>query len=212
MRALIIAILLVFTAQPTVSGALEAPKVFMFIRDGSRDLDLMLQLEVGVMLRMIEEAGFTVDVATASGEAMVTDSVAVTPTVSLDQIDIADYVGVILPCMAPAEDFPMPAKVDALVKEAVELGLPIAAARGSVVTLAKAGGLVDRHYAFAREPDLSERPEFRDAEFDNVSVVRSAGMSTSAICPLSAKSTGRPDGTRHLTQVFIESLGAGESS
>ena len=72
MRNLIASILLASLSLPVVALAQagESAKVFMFVRDGSRDLDLMLEKEVGVMRSMLEQAGYTVDVATATGEAM----------------------------------------------------------------------------------------------------------------------------------------------
>lgn len=191
-------------AVATPLQADESAKVFMFVRDGSRDLDLMLEKEVGVMLQMLEQAGYTVDIATANGAAMTGESMTLTPTVALDVVQIADYVGVILPCMAPAEGFPVPAHVDAIVQQAVAAGIPIAAARGSVVTLAKAGGLAGRRYSFAR--DAGSRPEFAGSIFEGTSVTRFEGMTTSAICPLAAKESGKQDGTEGLTRLFIESL------
>jgi len=207
MRRLLIACLVVASSLSfTVVLAEESPRVFMFVRDGSRDLDLMLEKEVGVMRQMLEEAGYAVDIATASGEAFVSDSMTLEPTVKLGDVDIADYAGVALPCMAPAAGYPVPAEVDAIVEQAVELGMPVAAARGSVVTLAKAGGLVGLEYSFAREPDIEKRPEFAGASYVDAGVTRSGVMATSKICPLAALESGQQDGTEELTRLFIESL------
>jgi putative intracellular protease/amidase len=182
----------------------ESAKVFMFVREGSRDFDLMLEKEVGVMRHMLEQAGYTVDIATATGKAMSGDSMILMPTVALGDVVISDYVGVILPCMAPAEGFSVPAIVDVIVEQAVAAGIPIAAARGSVVTLARAGGLEGRRYSFPR--DASDRPEFAGSIYEGVTVTGFEGMATSAICPLAARESGKRDGTAGLTRVFIESL------
>lgn len=186
--------------------AADSNKVFMFVRDGSRDLDLMLKEEVGSMRRMLENAGYEVDIATASGEPMVAESTTLTPDVRLEDVDLSRYAGVVLPCMAPARGFDVPDAVTALTREALELGLPIAASRGSVETLAQAGGLINRRYAFASAVDVSEHPEFLGGNFQGIGVVRDGNISTAGICPLAARSLGEPDGTTDLMVQFIASL------
>ena len=181
-------------------------KIFMFVRDGSRDLDLMLTREVGVMKNLLESAGYSVDIATASGEPMVGETTSLTPTINLGEVDIADYAGIVLPCMGPAAGYPMPEKVDALVAKAVMSGLPVAAARGSIPTLAKAGGINNRKYAFAEKVDTDKRPEFAGGTFMGTGVVRDTNIITSAICPMAARKLNMPDGTEGLTQAFIEAL------
>ena len=202
MRRLLSAIILSLAALFSTSVAMadSAGTVFMFVRDGSRDLDLMLREEVGVMTRMLEEAGYRVDIATASGEAMVAGSTTLTPTVTLDKVDLSSYAGVVLPCMAPARGFEVPDEVTALTRQAVELGLPIAASRGSVETLAQAaGGLVDRRYAFASAVDVSERPAFAGGDFPGHRRRSATATSrTAGICPLAARSLGEADGTVDL--------------
>jgi len=203
-RALIAVSTLAMAAGPTTATAAE--KIFLFVRDGSRDLDRMLTREVGVMRSMLEAAGFEVDVANSSGEPMVAASVTLTPDVRLEDVDLADYAGVVLPCMAPAPGHPLPARVDELVTEAVAAGKPVAASRGSVVTLAKAGGVSARHYAFAGPVDVRERPEFTGGTFMGTGVVRDDHVSTAGICPLAAHELGEPDGTAELMRSFIASL------
>ncbi len=184
----------------------QVPITFMFVRDGSRELDLMLKREVGVMKNLMEIAGYIFDNATASGEPMVGETTTLTPTVNLGEVDMVDYAGIVLPCMGPAAGYPMPEKVDALVAQAVMLGLPIAVARGSISTLAKAGGMYNRKYSFATKVDTDERPEFAGGTFMGTGVVRDANIITSAICPMAARKLNMPDGTEGLTQAFIEAL------
>lgn len=182
-------------------------KVLMYVAEGSRDPELMLGNEVGVMQTMLEDAGYTVDFATASGQPMAAATVTLEPTVMLGDVDIASYAGVILPCMAPGPDAPnTPAIVEALLEEAIALGKPVAASRGSVVTLARAGGVSGRDYAFAGKVDTAKRPEFAKGTFLGTGVVRDGRISTAGICPLAAKELGEPDGTAELTQNFIDSL------
>ncbi|MDJ0917766.1 MAG: DJ-1/PfpI family protein [Woeseiaceae bacterium] len=207
MRTLIASLLLAAIALPAgIAKADDKAAVFMFVRDGSRDLELMLSREVGVMRQMLEDAGYTVDIATASGEPMVAESVTLTPTVRLEDVEIAAYAGVVLPCMAPAPGMPVPADVDRIMVEAVTTGLPIAASRGSVATLAKAGGVADRQYAYASPVDVAKRPDFAGGDFQGTGVIRDGNISTAGICPLAARELGEPDGTVELMQQFIASL------
>jgi len=196
----------VLAASTTFVHAQSEDKVFMFVRDGSRDLPLMLEQEVGVMKQKLEAAGYTVDIATASGEPLGEGDAKIVPTVELHDVDVASYRGVALPCMAPAEGHPLPEEVTRIVRDAVAAEKPIAAARGSVVAVAKAEGLVGKSYAFAAKVDSTKRTEFQGGEFVGTGVVRDGNVNTSGICPLAAKSTGLPDGTVALTDNFIATL------
>ncbi len=84
--------------------------------------------------------------------------------------------------------------------------MPVAAARGSIPTLAKAGGINNRKYAFAEKVDTDKRPEFAGGTFMDTGVVRDTNIITSAICPMAARKLNMPDGTEGLTQAFIEAL------
>jgi len=156
------------------------------------------------MRGMLEEAGYSVDIATPGDAPMVAGSATLAPTVRLADVNVENYAGVILPCMAPAADSPLPARVDEIAAEAVALGLPFAASRGSVTTLAKAGGIENRQFAFAADP--AGRPEFAGGTFLGTGVVSDGNISTAGICPLAARSLDMPDGTVDLTKSFIRSL------
>ena len=65
LATLSMAVIALPVALPATVHAQEESTVFMFIRDGSRDLDLMLNREVAVMKNMLEDAGYRVDIATA---------------------------------------------------------------------------------------------------------------------------------------------------
>ena len=192
-----------FGAEPQ-----ESRKVFMYVTDGARDLDLMLDEEIGVMKEMLERAGFVVDIATSRGQELVGEDATLTPTVSLADVEIGEYAGVILPCMAPAPGTPPPpASVNDILERALALDIPIAASRGSVATLARAGGIAGRNYAYASKVDIEERPEFTGGTYLGIGVVRHGNISTAGICPLAARSLNEPDGTVELTRNFIESMG-----
>ena len=159
------------------------------------------------MRQMLEEAGYSLDTATVDNKPLVAETVTLTPTIELEDVDPADYAGIIIPCMAPAPgSHSTPDAVTAIVERAVALGKPVAASRGSVSTLALAGALKGRDYAFASAVDTSKRTEFAGGNYLGIGVVRDGAISTAGICPLAARSLGEPDGTVELTQQFIESL------
>ena len=64
-------------------AAADDATVLMYVRDGSRDLDRMLVQEVGVMQRMLEDAGYKVALSTPGDEPLATDDRALAPTVKL---------------------------------------------------------------------------------------------------------------------------------
>jgi len=203
---------LLMMAEDNLSGSGSASNegrknVFMYITEGSRDLELMLTQEVGVMRQLLEEAGYAVDIATAGNQVMTSESTTLAPTIGLGDIDIDDYSGVILPCMAPPLfEAQIPVEVAELLEAAVARNMPIAASRGSVVPLAQAGGLAGREYAFASPVDTSKHPEFAGGTYLGTGVVRDGNISTSAICPLAARALGEADKTAELTRSLIASL------
>ena len=184
----------------------ENGRIFMFVRDGSRDLDLMLREEVNVMRQMLEAAGYQVDVATTDGEPMIGQTETLTPTVSLAEVEVSRYDGVILPCMAPAPGTPFAEEALQLLKQAVAADLPIAASRGSVGAVAMAGGLTGHSYSYAGEVDLEKRPEFSGASYTGTGFTLDGNLATAGICPLAARSLGEPDGTVDLTRAFLQAL------
>lgn len=196
-----------FVAAAGWSQARDAETVLMYVADGSRDLELMLTEEVQVMQQMLQAAGYRVDIATAADKTMSSASITLVPTVKLADIGSHDYAGVILPCMAPAPGAETtPAEIHDLLLETLAVGKPVAASRAAVVPLAKAGGVTGRDYGFASPVDTTARPEFAGGNFLGTGVHRDGNVSTAGICPLSARSMGKADGTVELTRNFIASL------
>ena len=200
--------LLVIAAMmtPLVATAADSGKVLMFVRDGARDLELMLDKETGVMKRMIEDAGFEVVVATASGEPMKAGDFVLDADLRIADAKAADYDGFILPCMAPAPGSSLPDEIVTLIKEAYKSGKPIAASRGSVAILGKAGALKGKKYSYAQDVDVNERPEFKGGTYEGTGYSQDGNITTVGICPLASRSLKLPDGTEDLTKGFIKSL------
>ena len=180
-------------------------KVLLVTKDEeSADLDLMLTEEVGVMQAMLQEAGFTVVVASPSGEPIAGEKTSLTPDMKIEDVEIEDYAGVIMPCLATAWE-PSPVTQE-LVIAAVAAGKPVAAQLGSVVTLARAGVLEGKKYAFA-EGMGDNVPEFESLERAGHGVVEDGNIITSGVCPYIAPSRGLEDGTPALTRALIAKMG-----
>lgn len=203
-RLLVSLMVMVAMAVPVLAA--DSPKVLMFVRDGARDLELMLDKETGVMKQMLEDAGIQVVVATASGQPMKAGNFVLEADLKIADAKAADYDGFILPCMAPAPGSPLPDEVVTLIEEAYKSGKPIAASRGSVAILGEAGVLEGREYSYAQEVDVNERPEFKGGTYTGTGYTQDGNVTTVGICPLASKSLKLPDGTEDLTKGFIHSL------
>lgn len=208
MKRLIVLVLLsvgslILPPQHSAQG--QEKSVLLVVKDGpSADLELMLTREVGVMRSMLESAGFTVVVASPSGRPLEAAGKTVNPDLRLADARMADYEGIILPCMA-LEQEPSSPEVEALVREAVFSGKPVAAQTGSVVTLARSGVLKGRKYAYVKEW-AADVPEFEGLKYGGEGVVRSENVITSGVCPYAAREQGLEDGTQALTGAFIAML------
>ena len=199
-----------FTAE--VYGQ-SAKKVLMIPREGySADLDLMIKMEVGVMRLLLKNAGLAVDVATTSGLPIVGPNEKITDIKQLRNININDYAGVIIPCMAVGGAMqPYPAvapEVIAIVKKALSDGKPVAANGNAPATLAEAGVLKGKKYSFMRDPLKPTQtaptfPAFQDAIYDGSGLVQDGLILTSGVCPTLEKVLGMENGTVKLTKAFI---------
>jgi len=185
----------------------EVPKVLLFIEDNSTDLGYMLTHEVGKMSELLKQSGFEVTIATISGEVLKADTITVTPDMKLSEVNINEYSGFIMPCMAPNDSTVTLEEIN-FVKKVVNEGKPIAAQTGAVLILAKAGVLNGKKYAFPKNdidnPDMY--PEFKSGIYSGSGVVQDGNIITSGICPMMAKLTGGQDGTVELTQKLVQEI------
>jgi putative intracellular protease/amidase len=202
MKRLLIAVLL--SVFP-LAYANDTPKVLLFMRSGSGDLEFMLKKEVGVMKDVLERSGFKVVVATLDGSDFSAGSVTVKADIKLAEAKVADYAGFILPCMMVAS-YPEPAisqEAMDLVKGAVAAGKPVAVQTGSLWTLAKAGLLKGKKYAYA----FAEKHQyFEGATFAGTGVVRDGLVLTSGLCPHMARTLKTNDGTEPLALALAEAM------
>src|SRR4030042_491389 len=103
----------------------------------------MIKMEVGVMTVLLKNAGFEMDIATTSGQPILGPTQKIEKVLRLSEINLDNYVGVIMPCMAVGM-FPGPPvspQAVAVVKKALSDGKPVAAAANSSIILAEAGVL-----------------------------------------------------------------------
>jgi putative intracellular protease/amidase len=211
MKRLLIAILLSTFILP-YAFAQDKPKVLLFMRDAQKsgDLEYMLKKEVGVMKDTLEKSRYKVVVATLDGSSFTAGSTTVTADIKLADAKVADYAGVILPCLA-VPSYPAPPEVSneaiTLVKEAISAGKPVAAQTGSLWTLAEAGVLKGKKYAYAFE---EKSPFFEGATFAGTGVVRDGLVLTSGYCPFMALKMNVKDGTEQLALAFAAAMKEGK--
>jgi putative intracellular protease/amidase len=188
-----------------VSFDKDVPKVLLYIEGESMELEYMLIHEVNKMREILKQSGFEVTIATISGEILKTDSVTVKPDLKLTDVNIADYAGFIMPCMAVSDTI-ITSEEKNSVRKAVNSGKPIAAQLGAVWILAKAGVLNSKKYALFEDPSMAS--EFKNAIYSGRGVVQDGLIITSGTCPWMAKESGYPDGTAMLTQTLIDAIKA----
>ena len=200
---------------PTEAFGQSSRKVLVVPREGySTDLDLVIKMEVGVMTILLKNAGFEVDIATTSGQPILGPTQKIEKVMRLSEINLDNYVGVIMPCMAVGM-FPGPPvspQAVAVVKKALSDGKPVAAAANSSIILAEAGVLKGKKYAFLVDPLKTTEtrkitdPRFVDAIYSGPGVVQDGKIITSGVCPNLERVYAMQNGTIELTQKFIGTI------
>lgn len=190
-------------------------KVLMVSPEGySTDLHFMIKMEVGVMTVLLKRAGFEVDIARTSGQPILGPTEKIEKVLRLSEINLDNYVGVIMPCMAVGW-FPGPPvspEAVVVVKKAPADGKPVAAAANSSIILAEAGVLKGKKYAYAGDPlkttQFRTRTDlrFKDAIYSGPSVAQDGKIITSGVCPGLERFLAMQNGTVELTQKFIAAI------
>jgi len=183
----------------SAAGTEGKSKVLMVLRNGDAEAaDFMLSQEAAVMKLVIEDAGYTVVVATVDGQPAKGSSITLKADLKMADVQVADYKGFIVPCMAAGAS-PIPPESVALVKKAMATKKPIAAQNSAVLILDQAGAT--RGGKFAIEADLASA--VKDGVYSGIGVVQDGNLVTSGTCPLMAMQLSKPDGTQELTRKFI---------
>jgi putative intracellular protease/amidase len=191
-------------AMAAQAKAAPPKKVLLLITaETSQDMELMLTKEVGVMISLIEKAGYKVVVASVSGQPLVGSATTLKPDLKLADVKVEDYAGLILPSLAsPAAGFKVPPDAAEIVRKAVAQAKPVAAQMVGVITLAESGVLSGKQFAI-----FSVYEKYvPDGIYKGEGVVQDGNIVTSGISPYTARTYRGQDGTTELTQKFIALL------
>ena len=187
----------------------DGPKVLLNLRQGTTenmDLENILSNEVGVMIRLLKGKGYEVVVATTSGQPVGVLH-PLQPDLKLADVKVIDYAGIIMPCMGSGA---VDSEAVEIVKQAVAMGKPLAAQSGAIRTLAEAGVLKGRNYAFPYDP-LNLHLQPRDAKFEGAIykkdiIVKDGKIITSCCSPSTESAWFSQDATVELTRALIDEL------
>ena len=202
-------ILLCFLVAGQAFGDESKGKVLLILHPlgtgtAGRDvIDYMMIKEFGVMKATLNDAGFTVVVATVDGQPVQGKTISIMPDLKLPDVQVADYKGIIVPCMNAAM---IPPESVQVVKEALAQGKPIAVQNGAVRVLSLADGLKGKNFAisaFFATGDGKQWFNWDGGTYRGIGVVQDGNIITSGTCPGEAKWQKKPDGTLELTQKLI---------
>jgi len=176
-------------------------KVLLILKGGSQDMELMLKQETGVMIHLLNEAGYQAVVATENGATLTGGQTSLRPDLKLSDVVMADYVGVLVPCMGFGTGNGLAPEGVALVRRAADLNLPIAAQNGGVEFLARAGVMSGRRFSIF----TGLQGIVVGGIYAGMGVTRDGNILTSSTCP-SRATAEFPDTTAELTTRFIAML------
>ncbi len=185
-------------------GQAQPKQVLILVFEKSDDMNFMLVNEVGVMKDMLTKAGFKVVTASDSGQTLGSGDTALTPDLKIADVKLADYVGLMDPCVARNFEVDTSPATLALIKDAAAQGKVVAAQFGGVIDLYNAGVLAGKQYAFFDDPSEN----VKNAIYKGKGVVQDGNIITGGVCPYMARDSGEKDTTVELTQKFIDTLKA----
>lgn len=182
-----------------LSGADSASrKVLVIVRQGLGPSMIFSAIhELDMMRKTLADTGYQAIITTDEDRTYSGKELVVEPDVKASAIRIGDYCGLLIPCMT-AEDT-VPGYAVAIIQEAYELGLPIAAQNSGVLLLAKAGILEGKHYCI----EEFFRDKVMGGIYEGFGCTKDGRIVTSGTSPYMAKSYRRPDITQDLMTSFI---------
>jgi hypothetical protein len=159
----------------------------------------LITKEVNPMVETLVKAGFRVVIASEHGTPIIAREASLRPDLKFSAVVLADYAGLVIPCMEAAAapyNYPIPAGMVKIAKAAAARKLPIAAQDLGVITLGTAGVLKGRQYAADGEAGGC------GGTYKGTGVWTDGTLVTSGSCPVvSAK-----PGTEELMKRFIQLL------
>ena len=183
----------------SVYGANRA-KVLLILQEISKHNDYMIQHEIQPMVRLLNEAGYDVEIASESGKKLGFGNSSVVPKMTLADVKVEEYAGLLIPCMAVLETKgSIPKTAVSIAQSAAERGLPIAAQNSGVTILGQANLLEGKKYAI--EAQFIELVP--GGVFEGPGVIQDGRIITSGTCPFLAMMQQGTDGTADLIKGFI---------
>lgn len=165
----------------------------VLIRDFESNYIYFVDNEALPMIRALKNEGLSFDCATAEGKSIRIDKGKRLETLRFDDIDLKNYRAVIVPCMgaagAPVQDLPSQEKTVALVRDAYEMGMYIAA---------------------QHPQQLFDRIPIEGLEVSEGGIVVSGRIMTSYYCPVMASMLHMPTETAGLIKALSEKLESAE--
>ena len=210
---LLIAITLIFPIgiSPKTFSAEPINTVLIIIKEryGSADIQFLGNDEAILMQQTLEEFGYSVQIASASGRTFLTKKVTLESDYKLAEVIVEDYIGFIITCsgqvhqrsidrsqiLALGEAIIKPEEV-VIVKKIIDSGKPIAAQHAGVISLAEAEGLKGKKYSYMRDLQLD------GANHGGQGVIRDGDIITSTYCPY----YGPKDQTVELAKALIDAM------
>jgi putative intracellular protease/amidase len=208
-KRLVLLVAILAVCMPLMAGAAPGKQAVLLIARGETTvqdigisgLRLMIQEEVMAMVHQLEEAGYAVVIASASGQKIKAGDIELNVDKKFADIDVQDYVGIVVPCMGEA-DHAIPPKAVELIRAAYARNIPIAAQQSGVELLGAADILKGKKFAIASYLQSS----IKEGQFVGTGVVEDGLIITSGTCPYMAKNEGGKDGTVELMKDFVELL------
>jgi len=179
------------TSTPVPPSATSGPRVLIVIRSYiSTDMPNMTDNELGVMIDMLEDAGFELWIASHSYDPYKSETNTITPDLIIGSVNVADFDAVLIPCLATGLTS-LSQEITELVKEFYNQEKVIAAQHGARLSL------------------------FRDKlitsdQMNSSGVLQNGKVITSGCCSEAAEYSGCEDGTRELIEKLIATLNEGE--
>ena len=204
----LLAIIAILGLGSTASVAAQKSAVLLIARGetatravGVAGLELEIQKEVIPMVSKLNAAGFAVEIASMSGAAIKAGQSELRVDKKLADVNIQDYVGIIIPCMGEIPRAIPPEAVE-IIKTANSRNMPLAAQMSGVELLGAAGVLDGKNFATG----VSWKGFIKEGNFKGEGVVHDGNIVTSGVCPWMAATYGMKDGTDELMTTFIALL------
>lgn len=205
-------VLLVLLLTLPISSMGQNHKILLFVPEENPEYlvtDIMLKKEAGAMISILEDAGYMVDIATVSGNLVVAGKTSFRPDYNISEINVNNYVGLILPSIRTCHREPISAEAAKVIRQFAEQNKPIAAQAYGIEWLGEAGILSGRKFSFVSSSVNSIRLKNKlkgGILVDKRPIVKDGNIITSGVCPDISRRFNLPDGTTQLMRKLIKEI------